>query len=168
MNKDTQEKGFMPCNVWVKFTGQKLQTTDLVWFKNSGLAFVDSSSITGEPDRFTSIPEAWSFGSSVWVNRRTGGKEGYAHVKKSGWVYRDVDWISDGVGLKWDKITHVMRISKPIGKICLPSFQQFNNIGDLRPYFLRHPDKDMVERSCLHYLGDDAQNWYIKKYGSLP
>ena len=103
----------MPCGVWEKFIGQELYLTDLVWFKYSGLAFVDSSLTTGEPDRFTSIPEAWSFGSSVGVNRRTGGKEGYAHVKKSGWVYRDVDWVNDEVELKWDKITHVMRVGKP-------------------------------------------------------
>lgn len=105
----------MPCGVWVKFKGQKLQTTDLVWFKDGGLAFVDSSVTTGEPDRFTSMPEAWSFGD-IDVNRRTAGNMGYAHVRKNGWVYRDVEkhWLSDRVDeLKWDKITHVMRIESP-------------------------------------------------------
>jgi len=102
--------GVMPCGVWEKFTGQELKLTDLVWFKDSGLAFVDSSLTTGEPDRFTSMPEAWSFGGSVGVNKRTGNG---AHVKKSGWVYRDVDWVNDRVELKWDKITHVMRVGKP-------------------------------------------------------
>ena len=61
--------GVMSCGYWEKFTGQILNTTDLVWFKKSGLAFVDSSLTSGEPDRFTSIPEAWTFGGSVAVNR---------------------------------------------------------------------------------------------------
>jgi hypothetical protein len=34
-----------------------------------------------------------------------------------------------------------------------------DEIGDLRPLLLRHPDQDMVLHSCLHYLGDEAQEW---------
>lgn len=120
MMKINEKNGNLPLNniksygVWEKFTGQKIYLTDLVWFKKNRLAFVDSSLTTGEPDRFTSIPEAWSFGS-VGMNRRTAGKMGYAHVKKNGWVYRDEDWLSDRVDkLKWDKITHIMRINNPI------------------------------------------------------
>ena len=45
-------------------------------FKKNGLAFVDSSSVTGKPDRFTSIPEAWSFGSTVMINQRRYDKYG--------------------------------------------------------------------------------------------
>lgn len=103
----------MPCGIWVEFNGQELKTTDLVWFQNSGLAFVDSSLSTGEPDRFTSIPEAWSFGSSVMVNRRQYDKYGSSHVRKSGWVYRDRDWVDKDTPAKWDKITHYMRVVKP-------------------------------------------------------
>ena len=44
--------------------------------KKNGLAFVDSSSVTGKPDRFTSIPEAWSFGSTVMINQRRYDKYG--------------------------------------------------------------------------------------------
>ena len=103
----------MPCGKWEAFTGQELQTSDLVWFQDSGLAFVDSSLTTGEPDRFTSIPENWSFGSSVMVNQRKYDKYGSSHVKKDGWVYRDKDWVSDTIPAKWDRITHVMRVCKP-------------------------------------------------------
>lgn len=103
----------IPCGVWVEFNGQELNTTDLVWFQDSGLAFVDSSSSTGEPDRFTSIPEAWSFGGSVMVNQRKYDMYGSSHVRKSGWVYRDKDWVDKNTPAKWDKITHVMRVVKP-------------------------------------------------------
>jgi hypothetical protein len=101
--------GVMCCGYWEKFTGQILNTTDLVWFKKSGLAFVDSSLTSGEPDRFTSIPEAWTFGGSVAVNRRSFGTLGYSHVRKNGWVYRDKDWGGD----KWDKLLYVCRVSLP-------------------------------------------------------
>ena len=39
------------------------------------------------------------------------------------------------------------------------AFEQFsfNNIKDLRIYLLKHPDQEMVRSSCLHYLGDKAQ-----------
>lgn len=103
----------MCCGYWEKFTGQELQTSDLVWFQESGLAFVDSSLTTGEPDRFTSIPENWSFGSSVMVNQRKYDKYGSSHVKKDGWVYRDKDWVSDAVPAKWDRILYVCKVRKP-------------------------------------------------------
>lgn len=49
-------------------------------------------------------------------------------------------------------------------RVCLnlkmPSYDQFNKIADLRPYFLNHPDDEMVKLSCLHFLGDDAQIWW--------
>lgn len=95
---------------WVKFVGQKLYTTDLVWFKDSGLAFVDSRGTIGEPDRFTSIPEEWSFDfDDSTVNQRSFGKFGLAHVRENGWVYRDKRWGGD----KFDKIMYVMRVNKP-------------------------------------------------------
>ena len=103
----------MPCGKWVKFIGQKLNTSDLVWFKDSGLAFVDSSLSTGEPDRFTSIPEKWSFGADVYVNKRKYDKWGSSHVKKSGWVYRDKKWVYEKTHAKWDKILYVMRVCNP-------------------------------------------------------
>ena len=31
---------------------------------------------------------------------------------------------------------------------------------DLREFLLIHPDQEMVLRSCLHFLGDGAQEWY--------
>jgi len=95
--------------MWKKFKGQKLNTSDLVWFKDSGLAFVDSSLSTGQPDRFSSIPEGWSFGD-VDVNQRSFDKWGAAHVRENGWVYQDKRWG----GKKFDRITHVMRIKKPV------------------------------------------------------
>lgn len=103
----------MPCGIWEIFNGQELHTSDLVWFKNSGLAFVDSSLTTKDPDRFTSIPESWSFGSSVMVNQRKYDKYGSSHVRKNGWVYRDKDWIDEKTPAKWDKITHFMRVCRP-------------------------------------------------------
>ena len=46
-----------------------------------------------------------------------------------------------------------------------PTQEQFNQIKDLRPFFLHNPDGEMVTESCLHYLGDAAQEWwYNKKY----
>jgi hypothetical protein len=33
---------------------------------------------------------------------------------------------------------------------------QFKNIEDLRPYFLKHPNQEMVKDSCLHYLGNSV------------
>lgn len=35
-------------------------------------------------------------------------------------------------------------------------------IGDLRWLLCTHPDQEMVERSCLHFLGDAAQEWYVE------
>ena len=110
--KNCNAPDVMCCGYWEKFIGQKLNTTDLVWFKKSGLAFVDSSVTTGEPDRFTSIPEAWTFGGSVAVNRRSFGTLGYSHVRKNGWVYRDKGWGGD----KWDKLLYVCRVSLPYVK----------------------------------------------------
>lgn len=81
--------------------------------KKNGLAFVDSSSVTGKPDRFTSIPEAWSFGSTVMINQRRYDKYGSSHVRKNGWVYREKDWCNKDTSAKWDKITHIMKIVKP-------------------------------------------------------
>lgn len=34
---------------------------------------------------------------------------------------------------------------------------EFNKIGDLRPYLRQHPDQKMVTASCLHSLGDNHQ-----------
>lgn len=39
----------------------------------------------------------------------------------------------------------------------------FRSIKDLRPYLLQHSDSKMVESSCLHYLGDAAQEWWQNK-----
>jgi len=35
--------------------------------------------------------------------------------------------------------------------------EYFNSITDLRIYLLRHPNREMVRQSCLHYLGDQFQ-----------
>jgi hypothetical protein len=40
------------------------------------------------------------------------------------------------------------------------SQDQFDSIADLRPYLLQHPDGKMVESACLHYLGDEMQQYY--------
>jgi len=44
------------------------------------------------------------------------------------------------------------------------NFNASLKIADLRPVLLRHPDKEMVLKSCLHYLGDEAQEWYKSKH----
>lgn len=108
-NQPLKQPAVMCCGYWEKFVGQKLETTDLVWFKDSGLAFVDSSLTTLEPDRFTSIPESWSFGGGCCVNQRSFGIHGVSHVRPNGWVYRDKDWGGD----KWDKILYVCKVRKP-------------------------------------------------------
>ena len=109
-----EKHGIVYNNVWQRYKGQKLYTKDLILFRDSGLAFIDSSLSTMEPDRFMSMPEAWSFGDFN-INRRTAGKQGFAHVRKNGWVYRDTDWLSDRVNtLKWDKIEYFMRIGNGI------------------------------------------------------
>ena len=41
--------------------------------------------------------------------------------------------------------------------------EDFNKITDLRPYLLHHPNRVMIETSCLHFLGDDAQIWWAKR-----
>lgn len=42
------------------------------------------------------------------------------------------------------------------------TIEQFNTIGDLRPFLLEHPDSEMVEAACLHYLGDKFQEFNAK------
>jgi len=37
------------------------------------------------------------------------------------------------------------------------------NVSDLRWVLLKHPDQKMVESSCLHFLGDEAQSWWRKR-----
>jgi len=37
------------------------------------------------------------------------------------------------------------------------------NVSDLRWVLLKHPDQKMVESSCLHFLGDEAQSWWNSK-----
>jgi hypothetical protein len=40
------------------------------------------------------------------------------------------------------------------------SIEVAKQISDLRWLLLTHPDQEMVERSCLHFLGDAAQEWH--------
>ena len=44
-----------------------------------------------------------------------------------------------------------------------PPHQSFNQVQDLRGYLLHHPNGEMVAVSCLHFLGDDAQQWWAGK-----
>ena len=39
--------------------------------------------------------------------------------------------------------------------------------NDLRMLLLRHPDRKEVTRACLHFLGDEAQEWWAAK-NSVP
>ena len=39
----------------------------------------------------------------------------------------------------------------------------FNSCGDIRTLLLMHPDGEMITRSCLHLLGDEAQAWWKNK-----
>ena len=43
--------------------------------------------------------------------------------------------------------------------------EDFNIITDRRPYLLHHPNRKMIETSCLHFLGDDAQEWWAERGG---
>lgn len=40
-------------------------------------------------------------------------------------------------------------------------------VNDLRLVHLRHPDQKMVESSCLHFLGDEAQAWWSNRKKKL-
>jgi len=42
----------------------------------------------------------------------------------------------------------------------------FNSQSDIRQLLLLHPDGEMIESSCLHFLGDDAQSWWAKRKAS--
>ena len=141
LEKWKKYNNIMPCGKWVKFNGQKLRTGDLVWFKNSGLAFVDSSVSTEEPNRFTSIPELWSFGGDVCINKRKYDKWGSSHVKKSGWVYRNKQWITDSSPAKWDKIMYVMHICRPEG---------ITNISKQKEKKMVKPEKEYDCPPCFY------------------
>lgn len=95
---------------WQRFNGQKLELCDLVFLKENGLGFVDSSLTTKEPDRISSIPEGWSFGGGVEVNRRSAGKFGFPHIRKNGCIYRDRKYG----GNKLDQILFICKMKKPI------------------------------------------------------
>jgi hypothetical protein len=41
--------------------------------------------------------------------------------------------------------------------------EEVNKISDIRILLVNHPDSEMVKLSCLHYLGDEAQEWYHNK-----
>lgn len=46
-----------------------------------------------------------------------------------------------------------------------PTQEAFNKIGDLRVYLLQDPTNRTVD--CLHYLGDDAQLWWLQREESV-
>lgn len=72
---------------WKRFTGQKLETTDLLLTSN-GLAFVDSGYTDGTPSRISSIPEAWSFSfENGGINQRDKKGESYEFILPSGKYY---------------------------------------------------------------------------------
>jgi hypothetical protein len=42
-------------------------------------------------------------------------------------------------------------------------------VGDLRWLLRTHPNQEMVTSSCLHFLGDAAQEWWqSRKHDSHP
>jgi len=41
-------------------------------------------------------------------------------------------------------------------------------IGNLRWLLCSHPDQEMVKASCLHFLGDAAQEWYASQKVKNP
>lgn len=43
--------------------------------------------------------------------------------------------------------------------------EEFSKQSDIRIFLLSHPDQEMVRKSCLHFLGDAAQEWFNKTYG---
>ena len=45
-----------------------------------------------------------------------------------------------------------------------PSHESFNQVQDLRSYLLHHPNSEMITTSCLHFLGDEAQQWWAEKH----
>ena len=69
-----------------------------------------------------------------------------------------------GLGQFTERFNEVWdNISSKIPKV-KPTEEQFNQIGDIRPYLLTHPDGNMITNACLHYLGDDAQAWWENKH----
>lgn len=44
--------------------------------------------------------------------------------------------------------------------------KEFNKLSDIRALLLMHPNGEMIERSCLHFLGDAAQAWWQNKNSS--
>lgn len=44
---------------------------------------------------------------------------------------------------------------------------EFNTIADLRSFLTYHPDSNMITRSCLWYLGEDAQKWWDERTGGM-
>lgn len=84
---------------WVKFTGQKLNTGELLW-TNHGLAFVGTSYTTGEPSKILFIPSAedWTF-ENGGINQRDKKGESDEFVAPDGkWYFKSVKgrWKREG------------------------------------------------------------------------
>ena len=54
----------------------------------------------------------------------------------------------------------------PVSAEVVSHNEWFNSQSDVRQLLLLHPDGEMIERSCLHFLGDDAQAWWVNRKSS--
>lgn len=98
------------CGKWEKFTGQVLETNDLLWTKD-GLAFVDSGYTDKTPSRISSMPEAWSFSfENGGINQRTQRGDADEYILPNGTYY----WTHiSGRSRIGGHILFMCRVSKP-------------------------------------------------------
>lgn len=104
-----------PKGYWKEFTGQPLQTGDLLFLGSRCMAFVGSKYTTNEPSTIEPMPShidrnAWSFDfDNGAINDRTRNKNGDAFISNSGWIYRSKEY-SKILGQRVDRITWIYRL----------------------------------------------------------
>ena len=62
--------------------------------------------------------------------------------------------------------TETLSCPPPVSAEVVSHNEWFNSQSDVRQLLLLHPDGEMIERSCLHFLGDDAQAWWVNRKSS--
>lgn len=99
------------------------------------------------------------------INSRPPKRDRYLVIRKDGKMHWEL-WNGNGwaynhkVIRQWAKITSPYEMTHSNTEELDVSQDDFNQIKDLRKFFLAHPDKEMVKSSCLHFLGDKAQKLY--------
>lgn len=105
-----QQHNGMCCGVWEEFTGQILNTNDLLFTKH-GLAFVDSGYTDKSPSRISSIPEDWSFSfENGGINQRSKKGNADEYILPNGKYYYTNVLGKKRIG---GQILFVCRVSKP-------------------------------------------------------